>query len=531
VSYQVFARKYRPKTFQDVLGQDHVVRTLRNAISGNRLAHAYLFVGPRGTGKTSTARIFAKALNCTGGPKVEFDPEEDICLEIADGSSLDVLEIDGASNRGIDEIRQLRETVQYAPARGRFKIYYIDEVHMLTKEAFNALLKTLEEPPEHVKFFFATTEPEKILATILSRCQRFDLRPIPADLIAKHLTHIAEQENVRLDPDAAWAIARGADGGMRDAQSMLDQLVAFCGETIAEADVLDVFGFTSRETVAELLAALFARDTPAALQLVEREAKAGRELGQLLADVVDTLRSLLVWKVDPDSGGDGMPVETWKQLTATAKPVPTDRILAMVDVFAETEARMRWATHKRLHFEIGLMKTVQVLGEVRLSDVIKTVAGVASAETLPPPPATAAPAKPAPAARKPDPAPETKPPAAPEPAAAKPEPAPTPKEKPASVKTEPAPAAPAPAAPAPAEPAPPAPAEKPQARKPATGSLEHLIDDAPDEPEPEPEPRPKPAPKKTAPEKPAPETATDDEFHNDPLIQKCMEMFKGSFVK
>ncbi|MGL5019602.1 MAG: DNA polymerase III subunit gamma/tau, partial [Luteolibacter sp.] len=178
MSYQVFARKYRPKTFDDVLGQDHVVRTLRNAIAQKRLAHAYLFVGPRGTGKTSTARILAKALNCTGGPMADFNPDEDVCIEIAEGRSLDVLEIDGASNNGVEQVRDLRESVRFAPARGQFKIFYLDEVHMLSNAAFNALLKTLEEPPPHVKFIFATTEANKILPTILSRCQRFDLRPI-----------------------------------------------------------------------------------------------------------------------------------------------------------------------------------------------------------------------------------------------------------------------------------------------------------------------------------------------------------------
>ena len=188
MSYQVFARKYRPRTFDDVLGQDHVVTTLRNAIEGNRLAHAYLFVGPRGTGKTSTARIFAKALNCSNGPRLDFDPDEEACIEIAEGRSLDVLEIDGASNNGVDQVRELRETVNYAPASSRFKIYYIDEVHMLSTAAFNALLKTLEEPPPHVKFIFATTEPNKILPTIISRCQRFDLRPIPT----LSLIHISE---------------------------------------------------------------------------------------------------------------------------------------------------------------------------------------------------------------------------------------------------------------------------------------------------------------------------------------------------
>src|SRR5213082_256397 len=221
MSYQVIARKYRPQRFSDVIGQEHVTQTLSNAIQQSRIAHAYLFCGPRGTGKTTIARIFAKCLNCTGGPKVDFDDADPRCQEIAEGRSLDVLEIDAASNRGIDEIRGLRETVKYVPASSKFKIYIIDEVHMLTKEAFNALLKTLEEPPAHVKFMFATTEPEKVLPTILSRCQRFDLRRIPTALISQHLAHISKKEKVKIDAEALYAIARGADGGMRDAESTL----------------------------------------------------------------------------------------------------------------------------------------------------------------------------------------------------------------------------------------------------------------------------------------------------------------------
>src|SRR3989449_5429472 len=208
MAYQVIARKYRPQRFEDVVGQEHVTQTLTHAIEQKRIAHAYLFCGPRGTGKTTIARIFAKCLNCTGGPKVDFEDSDPRCQEIADGRSLDVLEIDAASNRGIDEIRGLRETVRYAPASSKFKVYIIDEVHMLTKEAFNALLKTLEEPPEHVKFMFATTEPEKILLTILSRCQRFDLRRIPVPLIVKHLQHIASLEKVKIEEAALEAIAR-----------------------------------------------------------------------------------------------------------------------------------------------------------------------------------------------------------------------------------------------------------------------------------------------------------------------------------
>ncbi len=268
MSYQVFARKYRPQTFDDLVGQAHVTRTLKNAVEQNRLAHAYLFVGPRGIGKTSTARILAKALNCVNGPTVTPCGVCDSCKEITGGNSLDVLEIDGASNNGVEQVRELRDNVRYAPSKGHFKIYIIDEVHMLTSAAFNALLKTLEEPPPHVKFIFATTEPQKVLPTILSRCQRFDLHRIPANLIAEHLQFIADKEKITLEPAAAHAIAKGADGGLRDAESMLDQLVAFCGEKIAEPDVLNVFGFTSEQTVADFTDKILRGATAEALELL-----------------------------------------------------------------------------------------------------------------------------------------------------------------------------------------------------------------------------------------------------------------------
>ena len=502
MSYQVFARKYRPKTFDDVLGQDHVVRTLRNAIAQKRLAHAYLFVGPRGTGKTSTARILAKALNCTDGPKIDFDPDEDVCIEIAEGRSLDVLEIDGASNNGVEQVRDLRESVRFAPSRGQFKIFYIDEVHMLSNAAFNALLKTLEEPPPHVKFIFATTEANKILPTILSRCQRFDLRPIPTETIAAHLLHIAKEEGIALDETAAWAIAKGADGGMRDAQSMLDQLVSFCGDTINEANVLDVFGFTSREKVAALTQALLARNNPAALSLIQVEAESGRELSQLLGELIGCLRALLVAKLDPSADGEGIPAALWTALLAAADEYAPDRILAAIDVFAETEGRMKWATNKRLHFELGVIKAIQSLGEVRITDVIKVLtrgadfiptgalasAGESQAAPLPPAPVS------------------------------EPEPIPVAKEWHPEPTLEPTPAA-----------------TKPR----PTGGLsafDSMIDAAPDvsaSPDPLESPpwkNDKPAAEAIPPESIPVIAAIEDPFHNDPLIQAALVKFEGKVL-
>lgn len=383
MSYQVFARKYRPLTFNDVLGQDHVVQTLKNAIEHNRLAHAYLFVGPRGTGKTSTARIFAKALNCNGGPKVDFDPHEDICEEIAEGRSLDVLEIDGASNRGIDHIRDLRDNVRFAPSRGNFRIVYIDEVHMLTKESFNALLKTLEEPPPHVKFIFATTEPHKILPTILSRCQRFDLRPIPSEIIAEHLLHIASAEGVNLSREAAFAVAKVADGGMRDAQSMLDQLVSFCGDHIEERQVLHIFGITSRETVAHALTLILNKELPSLLHLLHEQAEAGRDMSQFLSEIISAVREILVSKVDPEASFDSLPDSSKEELAGLVKRTHTDKILRLVEVLAETEDKMRWSTNKRLHLEMGLIKAVHTLAEASISDIIMALEGAPLAAVPP----------------------------------------------------------------------------------------------------------------------------------------------------
>lgn len=381
MSYQVFARKYRPRTFKDVLGQDHVVRTLCNAIEQKRLAHAYLFVGPRGTGKTSTARIFAKALNCSGGPKVDFDPDEEVCKEIAEGRNLDVQEIDGASNRGIDNIRDLRDYVQFAPSSGSYRIVYIDEVHMLTKESFNALLKTLEEPPPHVMFIFATTEPHKILPTILSRCQRFDLRPIPTDIIANHLVNIAANEGVTLTQSAAFAIATVAEGGMRDAQSMLDQLVSFCGNHIDEQNVNDIFGVTGRETVARALVYILDRRLPDLLHLVHELAEAGRDMGQLLAELMGAVRELLITKVAPQEASGGIP-EQWRETLSTLlERTPVDKIIRLMEVLSRAEEQMRHSSNKRLYLEMGLIQAVHSLAEANISDIVRALNGAPLPDT------------------------------------------------------------------------------------------------------------------------------------------------------
>ena len=371
MSYEVFARKYRPQIFDDLVGQIHVSRTLKNAVAQNRLAHAYLFVGPRGVGKTSTARILAKSLNCIKGPTVTPCGECDNCREIAAGNSLDVIEIDGASNNSVEDVRQLRENVRYAPAKGRYKIYLIDEVHMLSPAAFNALLKTLEEPPEHVKFIFATTEPQKVLATILSRCQRFDLHRIPANLIAQHLQFIAGKEKITLEPAAAHAIARGAEGGLRDAESMLDQLDAFCGSKISESDVLSVFGFTSEQTVIDLTGQILQGKTPDAIDLLHQQSESGKDMMRLMSDLIAYLRDLLVFKAKPDALKEDVDPDVQKSLAAHAELITTDRLLDLIDQFAAAEGRMKWAPNKKLHFEVAIIKAIQSLGQATLDEVIE----------------------------------------------------------------------------------------------------------------------------------------------------------------
>jgi DNA polymerase III subunit gamma/tau len=397
VSYQVIARKYRPQRFADVVGQEHVTQTLSNAITQKRIAHAYLFCGPRGTGKTTIARIFAKCLNCTGGPKVDFDDNDSRVEEITEGRALDVLEIDGASNNGVEQVRELRETCKYAPANAQFKIYIIDEVHMLSTAAFNALLKTLEEPPAHVKFMFATTDPEKVLPTILSRCQRFDLRRIPVALITKHLAEIATKEKVKIDGAALHAIARGADGGMRDAESTLDQLISFCGDKIEEADVLSMFGLAAQSQILGLSKAILAGEIQTALTLLNELSQNGKDLGRLLTDLLNHFRNLLLFQV---SKGDlnllevsEAEVAALKEQTALAN---TESLTRVLEVLSDAELRLRDTASKKILLEVTALKAIEARNAISLDAVLKQLnqlrggaTNVSSPLTAPPAPSVA----------------------------------------------------------------------------------------------------------------------------------------------
>jgi DNA polymerase III subunit gamma/tau len=372
MAYQVIARKYRPQRFEDVIGQEHVTQTLAHAIEQKRIAHAYIFCGPRGTGKTTIARIFAKALNVTGGPKADFDVNDLKAQEIAEGRSLDVFEIDGASNNGVEQVRELRETCKYAPASSKFKIYIIDEVHMLSTAAFNALLKTLEEPPEHVKFMFATTDPEKVLPTILSRCQRFDLRRIPVSLIAKHLTDIAKKEKVKIEPAALHAIARGAEGAMRDAESTLDQLISFCGDKIEESDVLSMFGLTAQSQLLEMSRSILAGEIESALRQLDELAKNGKDLGRLVSDLLNHFRNLLIFQV---SKGDLDMLEVSEAegaaLKEQSKMATAEGLTRIMEVLADAEMKLRDAASKKILVEVALLKSIEARNAMSIDSVLK----------------------------------------------------------------------------------------------------------------------------------------------------------------
>ena len=384
--YEVLARKYRPRQFDEVVGQQHVTQTLVQAVQRKRIAQAYLFVGPRGVGKTTIARILAKALNCEKGPTPTPCDQCDNCKQITAGGHLDVLEIDGASNNGVDQVRDLRDSVRYAPARGGYKVYIIDEVHMLTIGAFNALLKTLEEPPEHVKFIFATTEPQKVPATILSRCQRFDLRRIATRDMVAHLAMIAKSEKVQIDDDALLAVARGAEGGLRDAESALDQLMTFCGKEITEANVLSVFGLVSWQHLEQLVEALLKGDLAGVLRLVAELDEAGKDLQRLSIEVLEYLRNLLVIAYAADVLGERELADSQLvTLRRQAGLVPPGRLAHVVEELIEAQGQIRHALARRTILEVALLRAARAASVATLDEVLSALAGVELAAGSPAP--------------------------------------------------------------------------------------------------------------------------------------------------
>ena len=381
MAYEVLARKWRPKGFDDVVGQEHVTRTLKNAIETGRVAHAYLFVGPRGIGKTSLARIFAKALDCEKGPTTAPCSACSMCREIAAGNALDVLEIDGASNNGVDQVRDLRDQVQFAPTHGTFKIIIIDEVHMLSTAAFNALLKTLEEPPPHVKFIFATTEGDKVLPTIISRCQRFDLRRIQTPLIVERLRHICTAEHITIDDDALLAVARGAEGGMRDALSALDQLISFKGDALTEEDVLAVFGLVSRRSLEGLASAVLKGDMPEILRLVAMFDSSGKDMRRLTVELMESFRNLLIYQYvgEAMSTLDATP-EQVRTLAEQASLADASRVQQIADQLAEMEGRLRFALSVRTLIEMTLIRCARIANAVSLEEVLRRLNALRSDE-------------------------------------------------------------------------------------------------------------------------------------------------------
>jgi DNA polymerase-3 subunit gamma/tau len=375
MAYEVLARKWRPQQFGDVVGQEHVTRTLTNAIETDRVAHAYIFVGSRGTGKTSSARILAKALNCMEGPTPHPCDKCDACREIMAGNSLDVIEIDGASNNGVDQVRDLRDNARYSPARGPYKIYIIDEVHMLSTAAFNALLKTLEEPPSHVKFIFATTDVHKVLPTILSRCQRFDLRRISVQDIVDRLRKGCADEGVAISEDALLAIARGAEGGLRDAESALDQIISFRGKEIEEEDVLAVFGLVSRSVLENLTLSILQSDVPAIIDIVSSMDQAGKDLQRVIMELLDNFRNLLVVLY----AGEGasaleLPESQLQFYQAQAPGTEAGRVLRIIDALIETDGRMRYALSKKTLLETGLIRCSRAAETATINELLKQVA-------------------------------------------------------------------------------------------------------------------------------------------------------------
>ncbi|GIW43649.1 MAG: DNA polymerase III subunit gamma/tau [Candidatus Binatia bacterium] len=370
MSYLVLARRWRPQTFAEILGQEHVTRTLQNAIRAGRVAHAFLFTGVRGVGKTTAARVLAKALNCEQGPAPEPCNACVHCEEIANGTALDVVEIDGASNTGVDDARAIIENVRYRPAKCRYKIYIVDEVHMLSTSAFNALLKTLEEPPPHVKFIFATTDPHKIPATIQSRCQRYDFKRLPLRLVVQHLREIAAKECLDISDTGLFLLARESEGSMRDAQSLLDQVIAFCGERIADEQILEALGLADRSWVTQLAAALLERDAVKVLEIVDRVHTCGQDLRRFVRDTIEHFRNIAVTQAGAGAILEQeLPLEELEQIrkqASTTSFLDTERIFRAL---LQAEGELGRSPVPKLCLEMHLLRLTMTEPLVALAEL------------------------------------------------------------------------------------------------------------------------------------------------------------------
>jgi DNA polymerase-3 subunit gamma/tau len=372
MSYLVLARKWRPQVFEEVVGQRPITQTLQNAISQNRVAHAFLFTGARGVGKTSTARILAKALNCESGPRTDPCNQCNSCREITQGTSMDVIEIDGASNRGIDEIRELRENVRYTPAKSRYKIYIIDEVHMLTREAFNALLKTLEEPPPHIIFVFATTEPHKIPATILSRCQRYDFKRIPLKEIVDSLKRIVEEEKVKISEKGLFSIAQESEGSLRDAQSLLDQVISYGGKDIRDEDLITVLGLIDRKLLYDTIEAISERNAEQCMEIVEHIYHYGYDLQHFCRELLQYFRNLILMKVSQKPEGlMEILKEEFEILKKQAERFQFDQLNYLFSLLLKGEEEIAQSTFPRVMLEMTLIRMATLRPVLPIDEILK----------------------------------------------------------------------------------------------------------------------------------------------------------------